>query len=224
MFADAAALAASAAALVRTTLERAIAGRGRASLVLSGGGTPGATYRALARGPAPGGDWGRIDVWFADERAVAPDDPASNLRLARETLLDAARIPAANVHRMEAERPDVEAAAAEYESRFPERADVVVLGIGEDGHTASIFPGSPWIHERVRRIAVVRDSPKPPAVRMTVTARVLREAGVVLVLAIGAGKAAAVARARAAHGDLDRTPARIVRDRDWRVDVAAAGG
>ncbi len=209
------ALAAAAAAEVHAALERAIAARGHASLVLSGGGTPAATYRELSRRPAPGGSWARVGVWFADERGVPPGDPESNLRLARETLIAPAGIPPANVHRMEADRPDLEAAAAEYESGFPSAADVMVLGVGEDGHTASIFPGSPLVIEEARRVAAIRDSPKPPPVRLTITPRVLREAREVLVLAIGTGKAGAVARALAADGEPGRTPARLVRDRGW---------
>jgi len=222
VFDDAGALAAAAAAEVHAALERAIAARGHASLVLSGGGTPAATYRTLARGPAPGGSWSRVGVWFADERAVPPGDPESNLRLARETLIEPAGIPPANVHRMAADRADLEAAAAEYESGFPGAADVVVLGVGEDGHTASIFPGSPLVFEEARRVAAIRDSPKPPPLRLTITARALREARQVLVLAIGTGKAAAVASALAAEGDPGRTPARLVRDRLWLVDRDAA--
>jgi 6-phosphogluconolactonase len=219
---DAGARAAAASVEVHAALERAIAARGHASLVLSGGGTPAATYRTLSDGPAPGGSWARVGVWFADEREVPPGDPESNLRLARETLIEPAGIPSANVHRMEADRPDLEAAAAEYESGFPSAADVMVLGVGEDGHTASIFPGSPLVLEETRRIAVIRDSPKPPPVRLTITPRALREARQVLVLAIGTGKASAVAHALAADGAPSRTPARLVRDRDWFVDRDAA--
>lgn len=214
-------VAATGAAWIREALGRAIASRGRASLVLSGGTTPAATYRALAREAVTGG-WGSVEVWFADERGVPPDDPESNYRMARATLIDPAAIPAGHVHRMEAERPDLDAAARDYDSGFPERADVLVLGIGEDGHTASLFPHHAALEEHARRVVAVRDSPKPPPVRLTVTPRVLAEAGAVLVLATGLGKAGAVAAALGEAGDVHRTPARLVRDREWLVDRDAA--
>src|SRR5205814_1562451 len=110
----------------------------------SGGRTPVPLYRALA-----GADlrerieWSRVRIWFADERAVAPEDPASNFRLARETLIDPLRIPPTHVHRMKGEYADLTAAVEEYESHLVEPIDLLVLGVGEDGHIASLFPGSP---------------------------------------------------------------------------------
>lgn len=219
---DGDALAAAAAERVLSGLAAAIARHRAASLVLCGGRTPVATFRRIAGSPAPGGDWGRVGIWFADERAVPADHADSNYHLAEEALIAPAGIPSACVHRMPADAPDLEAAAARYEAGFPERADLVILGIGEDGHVASIFPRRPGVSESTRRIAVVRDSPKPPAVRMTITPRVLREAVAVLVLASGGDKAEAVARALAPAGDAQATPARLVRDRDWLLDAAAA--
>ena len=104
------------------------------------------------------------------------------------------------------------------------RFDLIVLGIGEDGHTASLFPGSSLVDEHARMVAVVFDSPKPPSRRLTLTPPVLEAARQVLVLASGEGKAAAVARALAAEGDPHAVPSRLVRERDWYLDAAAARG
>ena len=216
---DAEALASAAAAATLAALQAAITRDGTASLVISGGRTPVGAFRHMA---AIFGDWSRVGIWFADERAVSPNDIESNYRLARDRLIQPARIPPEHVHRMAAERPDLDHAAELYEIGFPERVDLVMLGIGEDGHVASLFPHAPQLHETTRRIAVVRDSPKPPPVRMTITPRVLSEARAVLVLASGPDKADAVARALAEEGDIESTPARLVRERDWLVDTAAA--
>jgi 6-phosphogluconolactonase len=218
------ALGAAAAADIAAQLNRAISARGRAALGLSGGTSSIAVHRALAAGsfPVPV-DWTRVYVWFADERAVPPLDPESNFRLARETLIDPVGIPPTHVHRMRAEHVEhLEAVALEYEARFPPALDVLILGIGPDGHTASIFPGSSLVNERTRRVVVVTNSPKPPPQRVTVTPRVLEEARSVAVIATGSTKADAVARAL--EGDVTplEVPARLVRDRDWYLDRAAA--
>src|SRR3954447_24384567 len=137
-----AALVASAAARIAALAARAIAGRGRFRVALAGGSTPRALYPRLLGA----GDWTRADVFFGDERAVPPDDPQSNYRMARETLLDPARVPAANVFRWRAEAPDLDSAARDYERALrgaaPPWLDLVLLGLGPDGHTASLFPGT----------------------------------------------------------------------------------
>ena len=224
IFADAEALADAAADLVVLRLGEGFAERGRATLALSGGRSPRGLHQRLASPPrVTQVDWSRVRVFFADERAVAPTDPESNFRMARETLIDPAHIPPRNVHRMKGEYPDLEVAVEEYEAHLPEALDVVVLGIGPDGHIASLFPGSPLLAERARRVAAVLDSPKPPPRRLTLTPRALEEARSVLVLAIGADKAEAAARALAETGEVAATPARLVRERDWLLDRAAAG-
>jgi 6-phosphogluconolactonase len=210
---------------IAAAAEAAIRERGRFHLGLSGGRTPAELYRTLANPPIREHiEWSRVAIYFADERAVPPTDAESNYRLARETLIDVARIPPPNVHRMKAESADLDAAVVEYEAHLPARLDLLVLGIGEDGHTASIFPGSPLVMERTHRVAIVRDSPKPPKVRLTVTPRVIREAREVLVLATGAGKASAVARALEGTTDMRELPARMLRECVWLIDQAAAAG
>ena len=223
IFDDNATLAAAAAGAIAESMRERIAALGRASLGLSGGRTPVATYRALAAEPQRWGlDWTRVRIYFADERVVPQGDPDSNFRLARETLIDPLRIPARNVHRMKGEYPDLDAAVMEYEAHLTEPIDVLVLGIGEDGHVASIFPGSPLWGEKARRVALVIDSPKPPPRRLTLTARALIEARRVLVLATGKDKSRAVARALEGDATPAEVPARLVRDRDWLIDREAA--
>jgi 6-phosphogluconolactonase len=223
VFEDAAALAAEAARDVAEAAAARIEALGRASLGLSGGRTPVATYRALAAEPLRSRvAWERVRIFFADERAVPPGDPESNFRLARETLIDPLGVPPRNVHRMKGEYPDLDVAVEEYEAHLVEPLDVLILGVGEDGHVASLFPGSPLVGETRRRVAAVTDSPKPPARRLTLTPRALAEAGRVLVLATGAEKAEAVARALEGEGEAREVPARLVRGRDWYLDRAAA--
>jgi len=219
IFATGDALADTAAARIAAAAASAIAARGRFSLALSGGRTPQPLYLRLVTAEI---DWMRVRIFFADERAVPPDDPESNFRLARETLLDAAHVPPRNVHRMKGEYADLAAAALEYEAHLTEACDVIVLGIGEDGHVASLFPHGAALGEITRRVAPVLDAPKPPPRRLTLTPRALAEAGDVLVLATGSGKAAAVAAALSSAGSTEETPARLVRDRVWLLDRAAA--
>jgi 6-phosphogluconolactonase len=221
VFADTDAVAEAAAAHVLAALASALAARPRFRIAVSGGRTPADLYRRLAR--ASGVAWDRCDVFFVDERAVAPDHLDSNWRLVWESWLAPLGARAPRAHRMRGEATDLEAAAREYETLLESPLDLVVLGIGEDGHTASLFPGSRWIREHERRVVVVSDSPKPPPRRLTVTPRVLAEAGELMALATGAGKAAAVARALAPAGDVGECPARLARAGGWWLDRTAAG-
>jgi 6-phosphogluconolactonase len=166
--------------------------------VLSGGTTPGRTYELLgARPEALEG----VHVWFADERCVPPEDPESNYLLARETLLEPAHVDAALVHRMRGELgPDAGAERYEHElvgvlgeSAGPPVLDLIVLGIGPDGHVASLFPGAPALDAGTDAICHgIRDSPKPPPERITLSLAVLRAARGCLLLATGVSKADAV--------------------------------
>lgn len=191
-------------------------------IALSGGRTPTEAYRILGRGLEIPVDWNRVVIRFADERAAPPTEPESNYWEVRKLLLEPAGVPPQHVQRMKADAADLEAAAAEYEALLQEPVDVLVLGIGEDGHTASLFPGSRLVHERERRVAAVYDSPKPPPRRLTITPRVIAEAREVLVLASGAGKATAVARALAPGADVVATPAALASAGVWLLDAAAA--
>jgi 6-phosphogluconolactonase len=201
-------VAAAAAAEIATAL-----GEGSRTLVLAGGNTPRRCYELLARLEV---NWGRVTVLFGDERCVPPDHPDSNYRLAREALLD--KVAPATVHRMAGELGPDEA-AAEY-SRIVEGLaplDVVVLGIGEDGHTASLFPGHPEMNAKGWAVGV-RNSPKPPPERVTLTLEALRGARRVIILATGAGKAPAVAMAKR-----QEVPSGMIAGARWLLDRAAAG-
>jgi 6-phosphogluconolactonase len=196
---DAEAVAARAAADCGRYLKRVCGERGVAHVALSGGGTPGRTYELLAAKPA---DLSGVEVWFADERCVPQQDQQSNYRLAAESLIDVARIPPERVHRMEGELGPEEG-ARRYERVLRERApkadgqlpalDLIVLGIGPDGHVASLFPGAATLDAGDGAVCLgVRDSPKPPPERITLSLAVLRAARRCLLLATGASKAEAI--------------------------------
>jgi 6-phosphogluconolactonase len=197
----------------------AILERGACALALAGGRTPEPVYRLLAA--TPNLDWSRVDVFFGDERAVPPDDPESNYGMVRASLLSRVPVPEDRVHRMEAERPDRDAAARAYDQALPPALDLLVLGVGPDGHTASLFPGSAALDERRRRVVPVT-GPPPPAARLTITPPVIAAARRVVVLAAGADKAAAVARALEGPRSPKDTPAQLARRADWFLDRAAA--
>jgi 6-phosphogluconolactonase len=165
--------------------------------------------------------WDRIDVYFGDERCVPPEHPDSNYRMAKESLFDRVPLPSDSIHRPEAERPDREAAARAYEAILPPAIDLVVLGIGEDGHTASLFPGAASLSESVRSYIPVT-GPKPPPERLTLTPASLATAHTLMMLAGGAGKAEPVARALHGAWDPVGTPSQLARRGLWIVDTAAA--
>jgi 6-phosphogluconolactonase len=197
--ADAESVAARAAADIARALEQVCAERGAAHLALSGGTTPKRTYELLAEEPV---DWAGVHLWFADERCVGPDDEESNYRLATETLLAKAEIAPERIHRMQGELGPEEGAhqyALELSKDAPASAekmavlDLVVLGIGPDGHVASLFPGAATLDAGEDALCLgVHDSPKPPPERITLSLAVLRAAAHCLLLATGAGKSDAV--------------------------------
>lgn len=179
-------------------LGRAMAERGSASFVVTGGS---AAELLLPRLVGARVAWSRVHVFWSDERAVPPDDPQSNYRLARELWLDPARVPATSVHRMHGEAEDLAAAAAAHEGELiakcgaPPRFDVMLLGVGPDGHVASLFPEHPLLAEERKLVAAVDDSPKPPPRRLTLTLPALVGARFLVVAAFGAAKAAVIAQA-----------------------------
>jgi 6-phosphogluconolactonase len=201
------------AAAAAAEIAKAIRGGSR-TLVLAGGTTPGRCYQLLAELEV---EWGRVSVLFGDERCVPPDHPDSNYRMARETLLD--RVAPATVHRMPAELgPDEGAAAYSPVVEALAPLDVIVLGVGEDGHTASLFPGHPGLNAK-GLVAGIRNSPKPPPERVTLTLPALRGARRVLILATGVSKAQAVAMAKR-----QEVPSGMIAGARWLIDRAAAGG
>jgi 6-phosphogluconolactonase len=211
-------LPARAAARIALELTKAVHGTGRASLALAGGTTPKATYEALAGLPL---DWSAVDIFFGDERCVPADHEDSNYRMAKAALFDRIAIPSAQIHRMQGELSDRDAAARLYEAELPAELSVVVLGIGEDAHTASLFPGAEALREETRRVLPVT-GPKPPPARLSLTPPALRAARVCVVLASGAGKAEPVRRALKDPVDIVSTPIQLARDGVWFLDDAAA--
>lgn len=207
----------TAAHWIADRIERALADRATCSIALSGGNTPRPVYRRLAGIGLP---WERVHVFFADERRVPPDDERSNFRLVRETLL--AHLPVQpDVHRMKGEEADGDVAAAAYATELPDALDVVVLGMGDDGHTASLFPGSPALHERDRRVLAVPGPPDSPD-RLTLTPPALEAAHHRVVLVSGAGKSSVVAEVFDADPDPLAHPIQLALNDTWILDAAAA--
>jgi 6-phosphogluconolactonase len=220
---DGEALAHAAAAEVAARMLAAVVARGEFRLALPGGRSPRAMLHALVTERVHASlPWDRTTVLFVDERALPEGDAGTNHRLVREALLDPLGRRAPRCVRMRGDADELGRAAAEYERELQHPLDLAVLGVGEDGHVASLFPGSALVADTIRHVAVVRDSPKPPPERLTLTPRALNEARALLVLASGDSKAAAVASALAGDGDPFRTPARLARRGVWLVDAAAA--
>jgi 6-phosphogluconolactonase len=200
-------------AFVAVAEAEALAERGEFHIVLAGGGTPRRLYRALAEEQH---DWARWRVWFGDERCLPPDYPERNSAMAREAWLDKIGLPAGNLHVIPAEQ-DAERAARNYARELSGLADfdLVLLGLGEDGHTASLFPGHDWGEAAGSAAALaVRNAPKPPPERVSLSADRLSRARRVLFLVAGADKREALARWRGG----DMPPAAAIRPRSG-VDV-----
>jgi 6-phosphogluconolactonase len=230
---DSAELAERAASEFVLRVDEAVASRGVFRAALAGGSTPERLYRLLAEdGTVP---WERIQVFFGDERHVPPDHADSNFRLAYVAMLSKVPIPPANIYRWRSESADVDAAAQEYErtlrevfgSKDPEvpRFDLVLLGLGADGHTASLFPGSDALDE-TRRLAAAPWVEELGAYRLTLTPPVLNAAHHVLFLVSGAAKSGTLKRVLEGERDPRELPAQIVEPSEgqvmWLVDQEAA--
>mgnify|MGYP005859282873 CR=1 FL=1 len=213
------------------TAARSIATRDEFNVAIPGGSSPRRAFELLAE-PARASEvpWDRVCVFFTDERCVPPTHEESNYRLATELLLSKVPIPRDNVFRFAGELPPIEA-AAQYEQivrhkmGMRPRFDLVLLGMGEDGHTASLFPDSPALDD-TEHIAVANFVPKLDSHRLTLTAPVFRAARNVIILALGAAKAASVREALQGRVDERRLPVQSIRPRDgrllWIVDQQAA--
>ncbi len=233
---DVNALAVGAAGRFATVAEERIAENGRFTVALSGGSTPKALYQLLTQPPYRDAiDWQRVHVFWGDERSVPPDAAESNYRMARETLLIHVPVPVDQIHRIQGDI-DPEDAAKRYEQELitffglvPGEApefDLILLGIGADGHTASLFPGTVALEEN-DRLVVANPVDKLGTVRITFTVPVLTEAANVMVLAAGADKAAAVQRALEGPYEPVQTPAQVLRTAagsvTWLLDQPAGG-
>jgi 6-phosphogluconolactonase len=199
------------AAAAADLVSEALAGGAR-TLVLAGGSTPKRAYQLLVDRPL---EWGRVTVLFGDERCVPPDDPESNYFLAKQELLD--HVHPATIHRMPAELgPETGAALYDPVVRALSPLDLILLGMGPDGHTASLFPGLPGLEAQGYAVGV-RNAPKPPPERVSLTLTALREARRVVFLVTGGDKADAVARAR--EGSV---PAGMIPRAEYLLDRPAA--
>ena len=222
-------LAEAAAGELASRAAEAIEERGLFTVVLAGGSTPRATYEILARDYAGRIDWGKVHVFFGDERTVPPDDEDSNYRMAREALLD--NVPVASVHRMQGELPPEEAATA-YEEELRDffgpdglpRFDLILLGIGGDGHTASLFPETSALEVHDRWV-VANPVFKLETTRITLTVPVLNAARAVYFLVAGEDKAEALGQILGGDADPRAYPASLIQPQggpSWMLDQPAA--
>ena len=212
-------------------LRTAIRERGVCTIALSGGDTPRGLYRRLAAaGPGESPDWSRVHLCFGDERMVHPDDPESNYGMVRDELISRVPVPAGNIHRIRGERPP-ETAAVEYGAELARTLpvsggafDIVLLGLGSDGHTASLFPGTPVLGEREKTASAVF-VPLLGVWRVTVTLPVINGAREVMFLVSGAGKRAIVRKVLNCPGPVPEIPATLIEPSGsarWMLDADAA--
>lgn len=226
---------AGAAGFMAGRAAEAIAARGRWTVALAGGGTPKPIYARLAEaGYAQRIDWTRVHLFFGDERCVHPDDARSNYRMAREALLDHVPLPAANIHRIAGET-DPALAALAYElaiqrlfrAAAPPPFDLICLGLGDNGHTASLFPGTASLREQVRWV-VPQYVEVMQSWRVTMTAPLINAARHVAFFVEGAGKAEMLQRVLHGPYEPDVLPAQLIQPAGgqlhWLVDAAAGGG
>lgn len=213
----------------------AVTQRGRFTIALSGGSTPRSLFHLLATNARSSLPWERMFFFWSDERHVPPTDPDSNYRMADEAMLSKIPVPASNVFRVPAENPDAAAAAQVYEQtlqkffslqsgQFP-RFDLILLGMGPDGHTASLFPETPALQEN-SRLVVANWVEKLKASRITFTLPVINAANCVAFLVSGTDKAPALRAVLEGDAPGEQYPAKLVRPTDgkliWFVDRAAA--
>lgn len=233
-------MAQAAAARLITKIVDAQASTGAANVVLTGGRNGNGVLAALAAAPARDAiDWGRLDLWWGDERFLPEGDPERNITQAEEALLDSVPLDPKRVHAMPASDgpygTDVEAAADAYAEELARAAgpanhgavptfDVLMLGVGPDTHVASLFPEHPGVRETERTVIGVHGSPKPPPTRISLTLPAIRSAREVWLLAAGEDKANAVAMALSGAGEI-QAPAAGAHGRArtlWLLDTAAA--
>lgn len=229
---DESALASAVASAMASTIAEAMRRRGRCFVALSGGSTPRVLYRTLAAEYRDRIPWSQIDVFWGDERFVPATDLRSNYAMAKAELLDLVPVPANRVHPIPTTHESAAAAADAYQSRLHAllgdtwpRFDLMLLGIGEDGHTASLFPHSPALHARDRLAVAVAPRADGEPARVTVTMPVILAAYNTYVLATGARKAPAIARALVS-ASLEDCPASALRHSagtvTWWLDRAAS--
>ena len=235
---SAAELAREAAKVFVNRMDEALRGRGVFTVALSGGSTPRRLYSLLASEESFRSRvvWEQIHFFWGDERPVPPDHPESNYRLADEAMLSRVPVPPDHIHRLAGENPDPARAAEQYEEvlrqffrigrgEFP-RLDLILLGMGLDGHTASLFPGTEALREK-DRLVVANWVPQLKTRRITMTLPVLNQAKWVLFLVSGGEKAKTLATVLEEEGEAEALPSRLIRPVKgkvmWLVDRSAAG-
>ncbi len=199
-----------------------IAERDEFLLALAGGGTPRQAYRILAEISKDDKEfWEKVRVYWTDERYVPHSSEASNYRSARKTLLDFVPIPPANIHPIPTDYEDANESANEYSEIFPACADVIMLGMGQDGHIASIFPYGNAVCETKKRFTIDY-APVEPRLRITATFGTIRSANEIIVLVAGESKRQALKKVFDETGSIEEIPARAVKDALWFTDESAA--
>ncbi len=234
IFPDTNTLSQQAAQYIVRLASEAIVTRGRFTIALSGGSTPKILYGLLGTEPYRGQiNWASVEIFWSDERCVPPDSADSNYALAQEVLLSKIPIPANQIHRMPADQPDREAASREYTSEMQRTFgtngipsfDLLQLGMGPEGHTASLFPHQESLHEQ-QRLVIPVIVPKPPPPRLTFTPPLLNAARHVLFLVTGSEKAEAIQAVLEGPDQPEEYPAQIVRPPKgevvWMLDTGAA--
>jgi 6-phosphogluconolactonase len=216
---DAEAVATRSAAWIADAIREAVARQGSCTMALAGGATPREAYARLAA--LPGIPWDKVEIFFGDERAFPPDHAESNYRMASEVLLRRVPVVPGKVHRMEAELPNRDATAWSYQDLLPKSLDILLLGMGTDGHTASLFPHAPALREPTRLVLPVTGG-DPLVQRLTITPPVIQQAGAILVMVAGAEKAATVALALEGVKRPFDLPIQLARKGNWILDRAAA--
>ncbi len=236
-----------AAELFARLADEAVSSTGRFAVALSGGSTPRALYTLLAGDPFRSRiPWSKVHLFWGDERCVPPDHPESNYRMVRETLLNRVPLPGENVHRMPAEQEDPNRGAAEYEQALKEffgpvgaspptplrpRFDLILLGMGEDGHTASLFPGTAVLEETERLVTAtdIQTQDRLPLQtrhRLTLTVPVINNAAQIVFLICGGSKASVLKEVLEGDSQPKRLPSQLIQPRDGKllfiVDRAAA--
>lgn len=217
--------------LILEKLQMALAERGEFSIALSGGSTPKPLYEAIAAQDIP---WDKVQVFWGDERYVLPDHPESNEGMARKAWLDRVPIPATNIHPMPTDETNPMVAAEKYEQQLQQifqlkpgeipSLDVVLLGMGDDGHTASLFPHTEALDVRDRLITIGNKDGQP---RITFTVPLINQARCVMFVVAGASKQAALAQIFAPVGDDTTYPSRLIQPNNelwWLLDRAAGQG
>jgi 6-phosphogluconolactonase len=228
-------LFAAAAEEVVHAANEAVAQRGRFTIALAGGSTPKSLYNLVATNARTTLPWDRMFFFWGDERHVPPTDPESNYRMAEEAMLSKVPVPPGNVFRIQTENPEAAAAAEDYEKairkffglepgQFP-RFDLILLGMGPDGHTASLFPGTTALQEK-SRLVVANWVEKMKTHRITLTLPVLNAARCVTFLVSGTDKAPALKSVLEENVLAEQYPAKLIKPSDgkliWLIDRAAA--